>query len=61
MDLLSSVIDKASAGWLIWLDNDTDLDPLRKHPQFIEIMQTAKARFAAAGQQDAGQPAAVPS
>jgi len=61
VDLMGRFIDKASPGLLLWFDNDTDLDPLRKHPQFIEIMQTAKARFAAAGQQDAGQPAAVPS
>jgi hypothetical protein len=42
------VIDKASKGWLIWLDNDTDLDPLRGHPRFTEIVATAKARFATA-------------
>jgi adenylate cyclase len=47
LDLLASVIDKASRGWLIWLDNDTDLDPLRGHPRFTEIVQKAKARFAA--------------
>jgi adenylate cyclase len=46
LDLLSSVIDKASAGWLIWLDNDTDLDPLRSQPRFAEIVRKAKARFA---------------
>jgi adenylate cyclase len=54
-------IDKASPGLLLWFDNDTDLDPLREASAFIEIMRTAKARFAAAGQQDAGRPAAVPS
>ena len=32
LDLLASVIDKASQGWLVWLDNDTDLDPLRATP-----------------------------
>jgi adenylate cyclase len=46
IDLLSSVIDKASQGWLVWLDNDTDLDPLRSSPRFDEIVQKAKARFA---------------
>jgi adenylate cyclase len=48
LDLLARVIDKASKGWLIWLDNDTDLDPLRGHPRFTEIVATAKARFATA-------------
>ena len=46
LDLLSSVIAKASAGWLIWLDNDTDLDPLRSQPRFAEIVRKAKERFA---------------
>ena len=46
LDLLSSVIDKASKGWLVWLDNDTDLDPLRDHARFKQIVNSAKARFA---------------
>jgi adenylate cyclase len=46
IDLLSGVIDKGSQGWLTWLDSDTDFDPLRSHPRFIEIVQKAKARFA---------------
>ena len=46
IDLLSNVIDKGSQGWLTWLDSDTDFDPLRSHPRFIEIVQQAKARFA---------------
>jgi len=45
LDLLASVIDKASQGWLVWLDNDTDLDPLRGHPRFVELVRKAKARF----------------
>ncbi|MDH4062712.1 MAG: tetratricopeptide repeat protein [Aquincola sp.] len=46
LELLSNVIDKASKGWLVWLDNDTDLDPLRDHPRFKQIVDSAKARFA---------------
>jgi len=46
IDLLSNVIDKGSQGWLTWLDSDTDFDPLRSHPRFIEIVRKAKARFA---------------
>jgi adenylate cyclase len=45
IELLASVIDKASQGWLVWLDNDTDLDPLRDDPRFIEVVARAKARF----------------
>jgi len=46
LELLSHVIDKASRGWLVWLDNDTDLDPLRDHARFKQIVSDAKARFA---------------
>jgi adenylate cyclase len=46
IDLLSSVIDKGSQGWLTWLDSDTDFDPLRTHPRFVEIVRKAKDRFA---------------
>ncbi len=46
LDLLATVIEKASQGWLVWLDKDTDLDPLRDSPRFVEIVQRAKARFA---------------
>ena len=46
IDLLSNVIEKGSQGWLTWLDSDTDFDPLRSHPRFIEIVQKAKARWA---------------
>jgi len=45
LDLLSTVIDKASQGWLVWLVNDTDLDPMRDHPRFIELVRNAEARF----------------
>ena len=46
--LLSSVIEKASRGWLMWLDQDTDLDPLRGDDRFIQLVRKAKARFAVA-------------
>jgi adenylate cyclase len=48
LDLLATVIEKASQGWLVWLDKDTDLDPLRDSPRFVEIVNRAKARFASA-------------
>jgi adenylate cyclase len=46
LDLLSRFIDKASPGMLLWFDNDTDLDPLRDKPRFIELIRHAKAKFA---------------
>jgi len=46
LDLLADIITKASAGMLLWLDNDPDLDPLQPFPRFAEIVAAAKARFA---------------
>ena len=42
LDLLSEVIDKASPGWLIWLEKDTDLDPIREETRFKEIVAKAQ-------------------
>jgi adenylate cyclase len=55
VDLIAKFIDKASPGMLMWFDNDTDLDPLRGHPRFIEIMRHAKARFASGQGKTAAQ------
>ena len=57
LDLLGNVIDKASTGLFVWLDNDTDLDPVRSHPRFVELFKQAKARFATAQTQPDSPPA----
>jgi adenylate cyclase len=46
LDLLANVIDKASTGLFVWLENDTDLDPVRGSPRFITLFEQSKARFA---------------
>jgi len=46
LDMLSGIIERASRGWVTWLDTDTDLDPLRDNPRFVEMVRRAKARFA---------------
>jgi adenylate cyclase len=46
LDLLANVIDKASTGLFVWLENDTDLDPLRGNPRFVQLFEQSKARFA---------------
>jgi adenylate cyclase len=46
LDLLATVIGKGSKGWLVWLDNDTDIDPIRNQPRFIELVRQARSRFA---------------
>ena len=46
LDLLANVIDKASTGLFVWLENDTDLDPLRSYPRFVKLFEQSRARFA---------------
>jgi adenylate cyclase len=46
LDLLANVIDKASTGLFVWLENDTDLDPLRGNPRFVKLFEQSKSRFA---------------
>ena len=46
LDLLANVIDKASTGLLVWLENDTDLDPVRGHPRFVQLFNRSKERYA---------------
>ena len=45
LELLGNVIDKASTGLFVWLENDTDLDPLRGYPRFVNLFEQSKARF----------------
>ncbi len=46
LDLLANVIDKASTGLFVWLENDTDLDPVRRYPRFVQLFERSKARLA---------------
>ena len=45
-DLLDGIIDKVSAGWLLWIKTDNSLDLIRDDPRFIAIVERGKARFA---------------
>jgi adenylate cyclase len=56
LDLLANVIDKASTGLFVWLENDTDLDPLRSDPRFIALFKQSKARFSTGQAQVAAAP-----
>ncbi len=44
-DLLDGIIDRVSKGWLLWIDQDNDLDPIREHARFKAIVARGKARF----------------
>ena len=43
-DLLDGVIDIVSASWLLWLNVDNDLDPIRDHPRFMALMAKVRER-----------------
>ena len=45
LELLSRIIDKSSQGMLLWFENDTDLDPIRDNPRFVDLLAKAKARY----------------
>ncbi len=44
-DLLDGVIDKVNASWLLWMDVDNSLDPIRDHPRFIAVKAKASERL----------------
>jgi adenylate cyclase len=45
IELLQGILDKASKGWLRWLETDTDLDPIRDDPRFIAMVEKSRQRF----------------
>lgn len=46
-ELIEPWIDKVSHGWLLWMQTDNSLDPVRDHPRFAALMARAKARIVA--------------
>ncbi|HEV7632587.1 MAG TPA: hypothetical protein VGO41_06315, partial [Steroidobacteraceae bacterium] len=44
--LLEDVLGKVNSGWLLWVDRDTSLDPIRSDPRFIAMMARWRARHA---------------
>ena len=44
-DLLDGVIDKVNVSWLLWMNVDNDLDPIRDHPRFVAVMAKARKRL----------------
>jgi adenylate cyclase len=49
VDLIAPWIDKVSQGWLLWMQRDNSLDPIRDDPRFVDLMERGKRRFAADG------------
>ena len=38
-DLLDGVISKVNVSWLLWIDIDNSLDPIRSHPRFTAVIE----------------------
>jgi adenylate cyclase len=48
VNLIEPWIDRISQGWVLWMQSDNSLDPIRSHPRFVELMARGAGRFAVA-------------
>jgi hypothetical protein len=46
VELIEPWIDKVSHGWLLWMQSDNSLDPIRDHPRFVALMERGARRLA---------------
>ena len=44
-DLLESVVDKVPSAWLLWMDADNNLDPIRANPRYVALLARGHARI----------------
>lgn len=47
VDLIAPWIDKVSQGWVLWMQRDNSLDPIREHPRFVALMARGAHRLTA--------------
>jgi adenylate cyclase len=47
VDLIEPWIDRVSHGWILWMQQDNSLDPIREHPRFAALMARGLRRVAA--------------
>jgi hypothetical protein len=47
VDLIEPWIDRVSEGWLLWMQRDNSLDPIRVHPRFVALMARGARRLTA--------------
>jgi adenylate cyclase len=45
VDLIEPWIDRVSEGWLVWMQRDNSLDPIRAHPRFAALMARGARRI----------------
>ena len=48
VDLIEPWIDKVSQGWVLWMQKDNSLDPIREHPRFVALMARGARRVGSA-------------
>ena len=48
VDLIEPWIDKVSQGWVLWMQRDNSLDPIREHPRFVALMARGARRLGSA-------------
>jgi adenylate cyclase len=48
VDLIEPWIDKVSRGWVLWMQRDNSLDPVREHPRFVALMARGGRRIGSA-------------
>jgi TolB-like protein/Tfp pilus assembly protein PilF len=44
VELIEPWIDRVSHGWLLWMQQDNSLDPIREHPRFVALMARGDRR-----------------
>jgi adenylate cyclase len=47
VDLIEPWIDRVSHGWVLWMQRDNSLDPIRDHPRFAALMARGARRITA--------------
>jgi adenylate cyclase len=47
VDLIEPWIDTVSHGWVLWMQRDNSLDPIREHPRFVALMARGARRLTA--------------
>ena len=47
VDLIEPWIDRVSRGWVLWMQRDNSLDPIREHPRFVALMERGTRRLSA--------------
>jgi adenylate cyclase len=47
VNLIEPWIDRVSHGWVLWMQRDNSLDPIREHPRFVALMARGACRFEA--------------